>query len=97
MNWGFIDFMNGIYSNSKEDLTNPWYSPIYTPIDELKCLGKVCFIYGEHDFVRRDIEAFKDRLAEAEVACETILLEQEGHRCYMMSHLTTVVLEPALK
>ena len=96
LNWGFIGFMNNYYSNNKEELTHPWYSPIFTPIEELKCLGKVCLAYGEHDFMRRGIEAFKDRLAEAEVACETILLEQEGHLCFIMSQLNTA-LEPALR
>lgn len=59
--------MNGIYSTSKADLTHPWYSPIFTPLEELKSLKNACFVYGEYDFMRRTIEAFKDRLALAKV------------------------------
>ena len=66
--------MNGIYSNSKADLTHPSYSPLFTPLEELKRLGNACLVYGEYDFMRRSIEAFKDRLVEAKIGCEAILL-----------------------
>jgi hypothetical protein len=46
--------------------------------------------------MRRTIEAFKGRLAQAKVKSESILLEGEGHRSLVMVRQSDVVLAPEL-
>jgi acetyl esterase/lipase len=36
-------------------------------------------VYGENDFMRRTIEAFKDKLAKAGVNCQTEVVKEHGH------------------
>jgi acetyl esterase/lipase len=36
-------------------------------------------VYGENDFMRRAIEAFKAKLAEAGVDCQSEVVKEHGH------------------
>jgi hypothetical protein len=46
---------------------DPRYSPFYTSPEDLSLLQNNVLIYGENDFMRRGIEAFKMKLTVAGV------------------------------
>jgi acetyl esterase/lipase len=51
-------------------------------------------MYGEFDFMRRSIEAFKERLCEAKVESQSIVVKGEGHCFFYLVKLKGVSIDP---
>jgi acetyl esterase/lipase len=51
-------------------------------------------VYGEFDFIRRGVEAFKERLSEAKVESRSIVLEGEGHNSIYLVRVNGKTNEP---
>ena len=92
-----MDFVNENYSRTPEDLIHPFYSPIYTPLEDLTLLKNHFLVYGEFDYVRRTIEAFKDKLTLAGVAHQCLVLENQGHSTMTMLAKKDSVFTPKQK